>query len=314
MSDKVSQVPLYVTGWSLSTCLFVESNRNRRDMEKTRLLGVLSLTLCAAVLGENIQRVKEGENVELPCNYPPSQTPRVEWKFNSGQDTTLIYYNGVLTDPYESRAQYYPQGLQLKKVTRKDMGEYVCELTDSAAGKTTYSEIKSQLVVLVPPSVPVAQVPTSVTIGRSATLQCVENDASPRPKFIWYKNKVPMPEDPKSSPTFQNATYIMNPETGELTFKSVTKWDSGDYYCEASNDQGRQVSGSVVMEAYETNVGGIVAAVIVVLLILGLIGIGLWFAYSRGYIGKKTNKKVIYSQPSETRSDKNFQQTSSFVV
>lgn len=286
------------------------------ESARVRLLVVLTLTLCAVVLGDNsVQRVKEGATVELPCNYPPSyQNPRVEWKFNSGQDTTLIYYNGALTVSYASRAQYYPQGLQLRDVTRKDGGEYVCEVTDNSSGKPAYTEIRTQLVVLVPPSVPVAQVPTSVTIGRSATLQCVESDGSPRPTFTWYKNKVQMPQDPKTSPTFQNATYILDPTTGELTFNPVTQWDSGEYYCEATNDQGRQVSGAVAMETYEKNVGGIVAAVILVLIILGLIGFGLWFAYSRGYIGKKTNKKVIYSQPSENRSDKNFQQTSSFVV
>ncbi|XP_069582267.1 junctional adhesion molecule A [Ranitomeya imitator] len=281
----------------------------------TALLSLLVLSLCAAVLGDEEKRVKEGDNVEFACNYPPSyKDPRIEWKFISGQDITLIYYNGALTVSYAGRALFYLQGLTLKSVTRKDAGNYVCEATDSSSGKPVVKELSTTLVVLVPPSVPIAQVPTSVTIGSSTTLYCVENDAAPRPTFSWYKNKIKMPEDPKSSPTFQNSTYIMDPVTGQLTFNPVTKADSGEYSCEATNDQGRQSSATVTMEAYEKNVGGIVAAVIIVLLILALIGFGVWFAYSRGYIGKKTNKKVIYSQPSETRSDKNFQQTSSFVV
>ncbi|CAJ0961171.1 unnamed protein product, partial [Ranitomeya imitator] len=275
----------------------------------------LLLSSGAAVLGDEEKRVKEGDNVEFACNYPPSyKDPRIEWKFISGQDITLIYYNGALTVSYAGRALFYLQGLTLKSVTRKDAGNYVCEATDSSSGKPVVKELSTTLVVLVPPSVPIAQVPTSVTIGSSTTLYCVENDAAPRPTFSWYKNKIKMPEDPKSSPTFQNSTYIMDPVTGQLTFNPVTKADSGEYSCEATNDQGRQSSATVTMEAYEKNVGGIVAAVIIVLLILALIGFGVWFAYSRGYIGKKTNKKVIYSQPSETRSDKNFQQTSSFVV
>ncbi|XP_073408391.1 junctional adhesion molecule A isoform X2 [Dendrobates tinctorius] len=279
----------------------------------TALMTVMVLSLCAAVLADE-KRVKEGDNAEFACNYPSSyQKPRIEWKYISGQDITLIYYNGALTVSYAGRTVFYQYGLMLKSVTRKDVGIYVCEATDSSE-KPLVTELSTTLVVLVPPSVPIAQVPTSVTIGKAATLYCVENDAAPRPTFTWYKNKIKMPEDPKSSPTFQNSTYIMDPVTGELTFNPVMKADSGDYSCEATNDQGRQSSATVTMEAYETNVGGIVAAVIIVLLILGLIGFGVWFAYSRGYIGKKANKKVIYSQPSETRSDKNFQQTSSFVV
>lgn len=282
---------------------------------KRALLGLLSLTFCAAVLGDVEKRVRVGENVEFICNYPSSyQSPQIDWRFYSGADMAYIYYEGALTTPYKSRCQYYPQGLMLREVTPKDSGQYVCAVTDKSAGNPVYTEAKTQLIVLVPPSVPVARVPTSATIGSSVTLYCVENDGSPRPTISWYKNKIKMPQDPKTSATFQNTTYTIDPQTGDLTFNLLTKGDAGEYLCEASNDQGMQRSGAVLMETYEKNVGGIVAAVIIVLLILALIAFGLWFAYSRGYIGKKTNKKVIYSQPSETRSDKNFQQTSSFVV
>ncbi|XP_066428562.1 junctional adhesion molecule A [Eleutherodactylus coqui] len=264
-------------------------------------------------------------DVELTCNYPSSyQNPRIEWKFDSGKDTVLVYYNGetdwlilsLLLASYKNRAQYYPQGLRLRGVTRKDAGEYVCEVSDTSSGSVGYMEVKTQLQVQVPPSVPVAQVPTSASIGSSVTLACVENDGFPRPKISWYKNNILMPENPKSNPIFQNTTYTMDPKTARPgnTFNPVMQLDSGEYLCEASNANGLQRSTAIFMETYERNVGGIVAAVIIVLLILGLIAFGVWFAYSRGYIGKKTNKKVIYSQPSETRSDKNFQQTSSFVV
>ncbi|KAM3910317.1 junctional adhesion molecule A-like [Leptodactylus fuscus] len=271
------------------------------------------LYMCAAVFGDNPIRAKEGESVEFPCDYPSSfQNPRIEWKFTSSQEASLIYFDGKTTVNYQDRAQPYPRGLRLNGLTRKDSGEYTCEVTDTSSGKPSYAEKKTQLVVLVPPSTPVAHVPKSVTIGSPTTLHCAESDASPRPIINWYKNKVLMPEDPKTSPSFLNSTYTIDPTTGDLTFNPVTQADAGDYYCEASNELGRLTSVPVTMETYEKNVGGIVAAVIIVLLLVGLIAFGVWFAYSRGYIG--SDKKVIYSQPSETRSDKNFQQTSSFVV
>ncbi|XP_053330628.1 junctional adhesion molecule A [Spea bombifrons] len=286
------------------------------------VLGVLVYSLITSTLGgvttpNKEIRVKEGASAELLCQYTSDfQNPRVEWKFvNNDQETSLIYYELKLTAPYKDRAVFYPQGLGLNKITRKDNGEYTCEVTgDDAAGNPLYGEAKIGLVVLVPPSVPVAQVPTSVTNGGVATLSCIEKDSSPPASFTWYKNKVLLPENPKSSPSFQNSSYTLDPKTGVLKFDPVTKNDVGEFYCEAKNTEGQQISAVVRMDVHDVNVGGIVAAVIVVLLLLALIAFGLWFAYSRGYFNKKTNKKVIYSLPSETRSDRNFQQTSSFLV
>lgn len=278
-------------------------------------MGVV-LILGTAVLCSPALNLKEGSNAEFTCNYQAAfQNPRVEWKFTSGTDTTLVYYDGELTAPYKSRATYFPQGLRLDSVTRKDSGEYSCEVTGKdSSGKPQYFQDKTQLVVLVPPSVPIAQVPTSVSTGSTATLYCIEKDASPPPVFTWYKNGVPMPENPKDSPTFQNSSYTIDKTTGQLRISPVMQTDIGQYSCQAENSQGKQTSAPVQMEIKNVNVGGIVAAVIVSLLILGLIAFAVWFAYHRGYIGKKDGKKVIYSQPSETRSDKNFQQTSSFLV
>lgn len=77
-------------------------------------------------------------------------------------------------------------------------------------------------------------------------------------------------------------------------------------------------SAVVSMEAVEQNVGGIVAAVLVTLILLGVLIFGIWFAYSRGYFerkkkGSSKNKKVIYSQPT-AQSEGGFKQTSSFLV
>lgn len=282
-----------------------------------RLLGALLLLAAGtAVLGTDTIKLKEGEVAEFKCVYSSAiQGPRIEWKFTSGTDTSLIYYDSAPTANYKGRIEVFPTGLRLNSVTRRDSGEYVCEVTGKdASGNPVYSPYKTDLVVLVPPSVPVAQVPVSVATGSNAVLYCIENDGSPRPTFAWYKNNVLMPLNPKSSPTFQNSSYTLDPQTGQLRFDAVTKMDAGEFYCEATNSEGAKKSAPALMEVKDVNVGGIVAAVIITLLILGLIAFGVWYACHRGYIGKKANKKVIYSQPSETRSDKNFQQTSSFLV
>uniref|UniRef100_A0A8C5R816 Junctional adhesion molecule A n=1 Tax=Leptobrachium leishanense TaxID=445787 RepID=A0A8C5R816_9ANUR len=289
-----------------ASCLFVLSfgeTRNKKDMESKWL--ILGWMCC-------------GLTAEFSCEYSANfQTPRVEWKFaDVNQDAKIIFYEDTVTDSYKDRVVVFPRGLRLSGVSgTSDNGVYTCEVTaKDSSGQPLYLEAKTKLTVLVPPSTPVAQVPTSPTNGGVAILYCIEKSSSPPATFTWFKNQIQMPPNPKDSPTFQNSSYTIDPNSGVLKFEPVTKVDSGEYYCEAKNSQGAQTSAAVRMETHEVNVGGIVAAVIVSLLILALIAFGVWFAYSRGYFGKKTNKKVIYSQPSETRSDRNFQQTSSFLV
>ncbi|NWU88146.1 JAM1 protein, partial [Onychorhynchus coronatus] len=90
----------------------------------------------------------------------------------------------------------------------------------------------------VPPGKPLAHVPSSATIGSRAVLRCSEGQGSPPPTFRWYKDGSVLPPDPKSSPTFRNSSYSLDPRTGELIFEPVGGWDTGDYHCEASNNVG----------------------------------------------------------------------------
>lgn len=75
----------------------------------------------------------------------------------------------------------------------------------------------------VPPSKPVAHVPTSATIGSKAVLRCTETDGSPPPTFRWYRDSMLMPADPKTSLTFRNSSYTLDPTTGELVSAGCSK-------------------------------------------------------------------------------------------
>lgn len=130
----------------------------------------------------------------------------------------------------------------------------------------------------MPPSKPVAHVPTSATIGSKAVLRCTEMDGSPPPTFRWYKDSMLMPADPKTSLTFRNSSYTLDPATGELVsaggapsletptppppmpcshlsaptqiFEPLRGFDSGDYSCEATNNVGAPQKSDVIhMEA-----------------------------------------------------------------
>ncbi|XP_061300219.1 junctional adhesion molecule A-like [Pezoporus flaviventris] len=243
---------------------------------------------------------------------------------------------GELTEPYKDRIRFSPNAIAFVTVTRADTGKYICEVVGDGS-KIAKSEVN--LIVQVPPSKPVAHVPTSATIGSRIVLRCTETDGSPPPTFRWYKDGMLLPTDPKSSPSFRNSSYTLDTATGELVFQPLGSSDSGAYSCEASNNVGSaQRSDAIRMEASEVNVGGIVAAVVVLLMVLALVAFGVWFAYRRGFFSSEswalekrggicslphrplpfsscsgTGKKVIYSQPSH-RSQGEFKQTSSFLV
>ncbi|XP_074931102.1 junctional adhesion molecule A isoform X2 [Phalacrocorax aristotelis] len=278
------------------------------------LLGAAAASLVGAQVTSEAKEVPENKPADIPCLAYRSNwnNPRIEWKFQKGSSLVLFYYGGQLTEPYKDRVQFSPTTIHFSTVTRQDTGKYICEVVGDSS-QIAKSEVN--LIVQVPPSKPVAHVPTSATIGSRAVLRCTETDGSPPPTFHWYKDSMLMPADPKTSLTFRNSSYTLNPTTGELIFEPLTGFDTGDYYCEATNNVGPPQKSDVMrMEASEVNVGGIVAAVVVLLMVLALVAFGIWFAYSRGFFSSDAaSKKVIYSQPSH-RSDGEFKQTSSFLV
>ncbi|XP_070839292.1 F11 receptor, tandem duplicate 1 [Chaetodon trifascialis] len=266
-------------------------------------------------------RVKENEGADLTCSYSPDfgANARVEWKFNDLKGSqTYVFYDGQTTGPYSSRVTMYGNNLRFSKVTRKDNGVYDCEVS----GNGQFGEKRVKLTVLVPPSPPVCRIPSSVTTGKAAFLSCHDNDGSPPPTYKWYKDDTLLPTEPHKIAAFKNATYNLNPDSGNLVFPAATKADSGQYYCEAVNEAGPpQRCKAVKMEVRDLNTGGIVAAVIVVLLLLALLGVGIWYAHKKGYLPKKSESKqksnVVYQPPSlygGEDEDGDFKQKSSFVV
>lgn len=266
-------------------------------------------------------KVKLNDGVDLNCQYSADfgTDARVEWKFkDAGGSMTYIIFDGKPTGPYSSRVQQFGSNLRLTKVTAKDNGEYDCEVS----GKGQYGETKVRLTVLVPPGAPLCRVPVSVTTGKSALLSCRDTVGSPPPTYKWFKDNVLLPADPKTVSGFKNATYTLNPQNGNLEFRRTTKSDTGSYYCVAENESGApQQCQAARMEVRDLNTGGIVAGVIIFLLLLALLGFGIWYAYKKGYIPKKTDKQkpnVVYQPPSVygggDEDDGDFKQKSSFVV
>ncbi|KAK6467902.1 junctional adhesion molecule A-like [Huso huso] len=262
---------------------------------------LLAATASSFSITSKSEKVSVPENAaaDLSCEYSADfGDPRVEWKLETSKGIEFVFYNNQ------------PTGT----VTRKDNGVYTCEVTSNGG----YAEKKIQLIVQVPPSPPACSVPTSATTGSQVTLTCSDKDASPKPNYQWFRNKVPVPNSPKQIAAFQNSSYTFDPSTGTLTFQPVAKIDSGEYYCQAQNGIGQPSScGAVRMEVGDVNVGGIVAAVIIVALTIAVIGLALWYANRKGYLPSK-KPKVVYSVPpvrdTDPEDDVDFRQKSSFLV
>ncbi|XP_041098243.1 junctional adhesion molecule A-like [Polyodon spathula] len=262
--------------------------------------------------------VPENAAADLSCEYSADfGNPRIEWKFASSKGIVFVFYNNEPTAAYKGRIEQYTGGLRFSKVTRNDNGVYTCEVTSPGG----YAEKNIELLVQVPPSPPVCRVPTSVTTGSQVTLTCSDKDASPKPTYQWFRNKVLVPNSPKQIPAFQNSSYTFDPSTGTLTFQPVAKIDSGEYYCQVQNGVGQpSTCGAVRMEVGDVNVGGIAAAVIVVLLLIAVIALAVWYANRKGYLPKQRERKpkVVYSVPpvrdTDPGDDVDFRQKSSFLV
>uniref|UniRef100_A0A803Y164 Junctional adhesion molecule A n=1 Tax=Meleagris gallopavo TaxID=9103 RepID=A0A803Y164_MELGA len=210
-----------------------------------------AVSLAGAQVTSETKEVPENQPVDIPCSAYRSDwgSPRIEWKFQKGSSLVLFYYAGALTDPYKNRVVFSVTSIHFTTVTREDTGKYICEVV---GGDSQIAKSEVNLIVQVPPSKPVAHVPSSATIGRTAVLRCTESDGSPPPTFRWYRDGMLVPTDPKSSLSFRNSSYTLDSTTGELTFNPVSAFDTGDYYCEASNNVGTaQRSDTVRMEASE---------------------------------------------------------------
>ncbi|XP_066516676.1 F11 receptor, tandem duplicate 1 [Hoplias malabaricus] len=263
--------------------------------------------------------VPEFSGADLTCSYSADfgAAPRIEWKHRDvwGSQSSFVYYDGKITSQYAGRFTQYSGGLRINSTLRKDTGDYTCEVS----GNNGYAEVPIKLTVLVPPSVPVSRIPSSVTTGSRVLLTCFDKDGSPPPTYQWFKDGTPLPEDPSKFPAFKNMTYKMNAQNGNLDFPSVAKTDGGQYYCQAANGQGSPQRGqTVVMEVRDVNTGGIVAGVIVALLAIALLCFGLWYAHKKGYLPKMSQSKPqssVYTQPTyRDEDDGEFKQKSSFVV
>ncbi|MEE6468141.1 hypothetical protein FKM82_008173 [Ascaphus truei] len=214
----------------------------------------------------------------------------------------------------QKRAEMVDSSIRFRNVTRADAGTYRCEVS-APHDFQTFREIEINLNVLVAPTVPVCDVPSSAMSGTVVELKCRENEGSPASVYKWYKNGVILLESPPPNARVTNTSYTVNANSGTLQFNTVAKVDTGEYYCEASNGIGKaQKCSAKKMQVDDLNIGGIIAAVVVVALVIALCGFGVFFAQRKGYFSRRKPSEKESSHKSATQKENDFKHTKSFII
>ncbi|XP_075053220.1 junctional adhesion molecule B isoform X2 [Mixophyes fleayi] len=263
----------------------------------------------------DVKELEFGEAM-LSCKYKldKEQSTRLEWKKVSvNGDVSIVYFNNSLAANLRQRVEMLGASLRFKNLTRGDAGRYRCEVS-APQDKKNFQEIIISLTVLVAPSVPVCDIPSSAMSGSGVELKCWEKQGNPASEYRWFKDGALLDHQSPNAKAI-NVTYKVDKATGTLHFSTVTKLDTGEYYCEASNTIGKpQRCSAKRMQVDDLNLAGIISAVVVVALLIILCGVGVCYAQRKGYFssGKSSEKGSANKSASQTESD--FKHTKSFVI
>nr|KAF6382295.1 junctional adhesion molecule 2 [Pipistrellus kuhlii] len=240
----------------------------------------------------------EYQEVILTCKFP-RKTPasRLEWK-KLGPSVSFVYYGQDLRGDFKDRAQMMDFSIRIKNVTRNDAGKYRCEVSTPTNEGQRLEENTVTLEVLVAPGVPTCNIPSSVLSGTVVELRCQDKEGNPAPTYTWFKDGTRLLGNPRLDAHVTNSSYTMNTKSGTLQFNTVSKLDSGEYYCEARNSVGSRRCRGKKMQVDDLNVSGIIAAVVVVALVISICGLGVCYAQRKGYFSsKQTGRVTLHPKP-----------------
>uniref|UniRef100_A0A663N6U0 Junctional adhesion molecule 2 n=1 Tax=Athene cunicularia TaxID=194338 RepID=A0A663N6U0_ATHCN len=214
------------------------------------------------------------------CRYKLPKTTASSALLSYKEQKPLCLFS--LKGDLRGRAEMLNTGIRIRNVTRKDSGTYRCEISAKSEEGQHLGEATITLTVLVAPTTPVCEVPSSAMTGTVVELSCKETEGSPPSEYQWYKNGVALLEKTGTgSARAANITYTMNKKSGTLvsviTNSVITSYQEDPIYCLIQRCTG------VLIQKYDLNVSGIIAAVVFVALVMALCGLGVFYAQKKGY-------------------------------
>nr|CAI5860889.1 unnamed protein product [Callosobruchus analis] len=159
-----------------------------------------------------------GDQATLRCAVTGNPTPKIKWSKGN-----------ILIDGTQPRYRIkLDQSLQIITLHKTDSGIYLCT-AENSLGEPVTNEIK--LDVLVPVRANITSADQRFPVGSDIELPCIVQ-GYPVPQVKWYKDGVEITNSEKMQITGVNTLFIRN----------VTKSDSGNYQCEATNAYSRASS------------------------------------------------------------------------
>ncbi|CAK1544655.1 unnamed protein product [Leptosia nina] len=179
--------------------------------------------------------VPEGGMATLSCRARGIPSPRVMWRREDGSDIVIRFANGSKS----KIAVYEDEVLTLNKISRSDMGAYLC-----IASNGVPPSVSKRMLVKVHFH-PVIQVPNQLVgapLGTDVTLECYV-ESSPKSINYWVRDSNDMVI---SSSKYEVTTTMLSSFESRMTLvvRQLADADLGGYRCIAKNSLG-EVDGTI---------------------------------------------------------------------
>ncbi|XP_067124006.1 muscle M-line assembly protein unc-89-like, partial [Centruroides vittatus] len=194
------------------------SNKSGKDISS----GKLSVKSPAKFIqGLKDSDVEENVSASFTVKISGEPKPDIKWT----KDGATLTIDGTHIKQIEEESATFT--LVIDKVSKQDIGEYSCEITNEHGKDVT----KSRLGVKAKPTFKKKLVDKESVEGDVNVEFTVEVDGSPSPKVQWFLGNVEITSNEKYTVSNDEASYT-------LTLKKVASDMSGTYKCKATNPHG----------------------------------------------------------------------------
>uniref|UniRef100_A0A336LSY5 CSON003513 protein n=1 Tax=Culicoides sonorensis TaxID=179676 RepID=A0A336LSY5_CULSO len=173
--------------------------------------------------------VRENQNINMTCRAEGFPTPKIIWRREDGQTISVERKKKVTV--------YDGDILHLSKVSRNEMGAYLCIATNGVPPSV------SKRIILDVEFSPMIWVPNQLVgapAGTDVTIDC-HTEAHPRAIIYWVYNTVMVLPSKKYVIDYNENSYRAHMK---LTIKSLAGADFGNYRCISKNSLG-ETEGSI---------------------------------------------------------------------
>uniref|UniRef100_A0A1B0CCX4 Putative lachesin n=1 Tax=Lutzomyia longipalpis TaxID=7200 RepID=A0A1B0CCX4_LUTLO len=171
--------------------------------------------------------VRENQSINMTCRADGFPTPKIIWRREDGQSITVERKKKVMV--------YDGEQLQLIKVSRNEMGAYLCIATNGVPPSVSKRIILDFLRMIWVPNQLVG-----APAGTDVTIDC-HTEAHPRAIIYWVYNSVMVLPSKKYLIDYTENSYRAHMK---LTIKNLQNGDFGNYRCISKNSLG-ETEGSI---------------------------------------------------------------------